>query len=169
MEFLAVFCYFSGFKGQICTTFLYIQKCVHLPATSQRPLWPKSRIHYIIISIYQNRVDVELPGNLLFVYQNTNMQGLLKRYGDELTLLDATYKTTRYAIPLFLLVVKTNVDYQIAAVFVTETESRVAVEEALQYIRDWNPEWRPKTFMTDYSKVEIKALKNIFGIFYYLF
>ena len=97
------------------------------------------------------------------------MQGLLKRYGDELTLLDATYKTTRYAIPLFLLVVKTNVDYQIAAVFVTETESRVAVEEALQYIRDWNPEWRPKTFMTDYSKVEIKALKNIFGIFYYLF
>ena len=97
------------------------------------------------------------------MYQNKDMKGLLKRYGKELAFLDATYRTTRYTIPLFLLVVKTNVDYQVVSVFVTETETREAIEEALQFIRDWNPEFKPKVFMTDYSEVEIKGLTNVFG------
>ena len=36
----------------------------------------------------------------------------LERYGNKLCLPDATYKTTRYALPLFFVAVKTNVDYQ---------------------------------------------------------
>ena len=43
---------------------------------------------------------------------------LIKRYGNEVILLDATYKTTQYALPLFFMVVKTNIDYQIVASFV---------------------------------------------------
>ena len=41
------------------------------------------------------------PGekNFLFVHQETWQQRLLRRYGDELVLMDATYKTTKYAIP----------------------------------------------------------------------
>ena len=40
--------------------------------------------------------------SLLFVYQNGWQRRLFSRYGKERTLLDATYRTTRYAFPLFL-------------------------------------------------------------------
>ena len=63
------------------------------------------------------------PGeSLLFVYQAEWRKRLLLKYGNKflkygngLSLLDATYKTTRYALPLFFLIVKTNVDYQVVA------------------------------------------------------
>lgn len=53
--------------------------------------------------------------HMLFVHQTAQQSTciLLARYGCELTCLDATYKTMQYALPLFFLVVKTNVDYQV--------------------------------------------------------
>ena len=51
--------------------------------------------------------------SLLFIHQNKNQQRLIKQYGDSICLLDATYKTTKYAAPLFFVVLKTNVDYQL--------------------------------------------------------
>ena len=45
---------------------------------------------------------------------------LLLHYGNELVLLDATYGTKRYALPLLFLMVKTNIDYQIVGAFVSE-------------------------------------------------
>ena len=56
---------------------------------------------------------------LLFVHQTAWQRRLLQRYGNDVCLLDATYKTTKYALPLFFVAVKTNVDYQIVASFVT--------------------------------------------------
>ena len=53
--------------------------------------------------------------SLLFVYQSKWQIDVIKRYGNEMILLDATYKTTRYGLPLFFMIVKTNVDYQIVA------------------------------------------------------
>ena len=50
---------------------------------------------------------------LLFVYQSPNMQRLYQRYASSLIMLDATYRTTKYALPLFFMVVKTNVNYQV--------------------------------------------------------
>ena len=40
---------------------------------------------------------------LLFVYQAAWQKKLLAKYGNNICLLDATYRTTRYALPLFLL------------------------------------------------------------------
>ena len=51
------------------------------------------------------------PNSFLFVFQSKRQEYLLQRYGSELILLNATNKTTRYALPLFFLTVKTNVDY----------------------------------------------------------
>ena len=48
--------------------------------------------------------------SLLFVYQEPWQKRLLLHYGIKLVLLDATCQTTRYTLPLFFLVVKTNVD-----------------------------------------------------------
>ena len=46
-----------------------------------------------------------------FVYQNCKMRRIYRRYGRNLILLDATYKTTKYALPLYFMVVQTNVNY----------------------------------------------------------
>ena len=54
---------------------------------------------------------------LLLVHQNDWQRRLLARYGYT-CLLDATYKTTKYALPLFFLCVRTNVDYVVVAEFV---------------------------------------------------
>ena len=43
----------------------------------------------------------------MFVYQEEWQKRLLKRYGNELVVLDAIYRT-HYALPLFFMTVKTN-------------------------------------------------------------
>jgi hypothetical protein len=72
------------------------------------------------------KINLELEKSLLFVHQTAWQRRLLAKYGNDLCLLDATYKTTRFAVPLFFLVVKTNVDYQVVGSFVTQGESKVA-------------------------------------------
>ena len=96
----------------------------------------------------------------LFVHQTTWQRRLLSKYGNDICLLDATYKTTRYALPLFFLAVKTNVDYQVVASFVLQDESTDSIKEALQVIKDWNPDWQPSFFMSDFR--EIHAVEETF-------
>ena len=103
------------------------------------------------------------PGNrLLFVYQSKWQGRLLQKYGNELSFLDGTYKTTRCALSLFFLVAKTNVDYQIVGTIVCEEESTENITEALNIIKDWNPGLKLLYFMTDYSDEEITSIKTLF-------
>ena len=112
----------------------------------------------------------ESAHSLLFVYQTHWQQHLLARYGNELVFLDATYRTSKYALPLFFLVVKTNVDYQIVATFVCESECTETIEEALSILKEWNPNFSPTLFMTDYSNEEIAAIESLFkGILSWFF
>ena len=62
-------------------------------------------------------VDKE-ENKMLFVYQNCKMRRLYRRYGRNLILLDATYKTTKYALPLYFMVVQTNVNHQVIVHFI---------------------------------------------------
>lgn len=93
--------------------------------------------------------------SLLFVYQTSWQRRLLEGYGNDLALLDAA---TRYALPPFFLVVKTNVDYQVVATFVCEGESTESIAKALIIIKQWSPNFKPIFFMTDYSNEEIVIL-----------
>ena len=61
-------------------------------------------------------------------------KNLLERYGNTLCLLDGTYKTTKYALPLYFLVVKTNVDYMPVAECVVEDEMSTSLQEALEQV-----------------------------------
>ena len=115
----------------------------------------------------QEETDVEtqkinLEKSLLFVHQTAWQRRLLAKYGNDLCLLDATYKTTRFSVPLFFLVVKTNVDYQVVGSFVTQGESKDCVMEGLKVLSNWNPNWKPACFMTDFSEAEINAIEEIF-------
>ena len=106
--------------------------------------------------------------NLLFCYQSKEQRCLLSRYGN-MCLLDATYRTTRYALPLFFLCVKTNVGYQVVGVFVIQQEDINSIKEALDILRGWNPEWMPKNFMVDFADEEIQAIEATFpGKIHYL-
>ena len=99
---------------------------------------------------------------LLFVHQTKSQKYLLKKYGNNICLLDATYKTSRYSVPLFFLVTKTNVDYQIVGSFAIQYETTTSITEALNVIKSWNESWNPKIFMVDNCSEEINAIENIF-------
>ena len=72
------------------------------------------------------------------MHQSASQKKLLERYGNHICLLDATYKTTRYSISLYFLVVKTNLDYQIIGSFATQDETSETLVEALSIIKLWN-------------------------------
>lgn len=101
--------------------------------------------------------------SFLYVHQTQWQKKLLERYGNNISLIDATYKTTRYDLALFFICVKTNVGYSVVGEFITQSET---AQHALQL---WNPKWNPKFFMTDYSEAELLALKQTFpGVQIYL-
>lgn len=99
---------------------------------------------------------------MIFVHQAQWQRRLLAKYGNDICLLDATYKTTRYALPLFFLAVRTNVDYQIVGSFVIQDECTDTIKEALAIFKNWNKVWSPKFFMTDCCDEEINALEETF-------
>ena len=109
-----------------------------------------------------NAVLPNSKNGLLFVHQTENQRRLLQRYANELTLLDATHKTTKYSLALFFLVAKTNVNYQVVGSFVLQSETSYAITEALEVIKGWNEGWNQAYFMVDYSEEEMSAIKRIF-------
>ena len=99
---------------------------------------------------------------LLYVHQEPWQQQLLKRYGNTISLMDATYKTTKYELALFFVAVKTNVGYSVVGEFVVQSETADQITEALSILSSWNPDWKPPFFMTDYSEAEIGAISTVF-------
>ena len=103
----------------------------------------------------------EETSTFIFVCQTSSQIGMLQRYG-EICLMDATYKTMRYAMPLFFLCVRTNVNYEIVAAFIIQNETTAEMEKALSIIRDWNKNWTPNYFMCDCDEKEINAIETTF-------
>lgn len=99
---------------------------------------------------------------LLVVHQTKWQRQLLEWYGQDLCLLDGTYKTSENSLPLFFLVVKTSIDFQVAGSFIVQSETAAAVKEALGVFRLWNPKWKPFLFMSDLSDIEITAIEQTF-------
>ena len=98
----------------------------------------------------------------LLVHQTPWQRRLLCKYANLICLLDATYKTTRYFLPLSFLAVKTNFDHPVVATFVIQDEGTETIKEALEITKEWNPDWQPAYFMTDFSEEEIHAVEETF-------
>ncbi len=64
----------------------------------------------------------------------------------------------RYAVPLFFVCVQGNVGYIVVAVFTPENEDAASLEEALEKIKLFNPGWKPRNFLVDFSMAEIAAI-----------
>lgn len=104
----------------------------------------------------------EVSQTLLLVLQEDWQKKILERYGNTISLIDATYKTTQYELPLFFICVRTNVGYMVVAEFVIQSEESDKIQEAIEVIKRWNPKWNPKFFMCDYSEAELLALEASF-------
>ena len=87
---------------------------------------------------------------------------MYERYGNHMILLDATYKTTNYALPLFFVVVQTNVNFQVCCVIVLEEESTEMITKALKILKEWSPMVSPKYPFVDFDEREITSLEIVF-------
>ena len=103
-------------------------------------------------SVQQSQDDLNTSKPLLWVHQMAWQQELLIKYGNYISLIDATYKTMRYELPLFFVCVRTNVGYCVVADFVVQSKCAVSIKEALMIFRSWNPEWNPPYFMSDFQR-----------------
>ena len=67
--------------------------------------WKKDGKIFSIFYRAKTKEQMEMenePNSFLFVCQSKWQKYLFQRYGNELILLDATYKTTRYSLPIFI-------------------------------------------------------------------
>lgn len=96
----------------------------------------------------------------LFIHQKEWKRKLLLRYGGDLVLMDATYKTTKNAIPIYFLCVHGNTGYTVVAAFMCQNENSASIAEALSILRQLFPYWKPKHFMVDFSLAERTPSKN---------
>jgi hypothetical protein len=100
----------------------------------------------------------------LFIYQSRWQKRLLNRYGG-LCLLEAASRTAQYPIPLYFLYVRTNADYSVVATMVMQYEDDQTIAQAVRVISEWNPEWKPWSFMVDCGETEMRAVKRVFAGF----
>ena len=78
-------------------------------------------------------------------------------------LLDATYRTKKYDLPLYFLCVRTNVCFQMVGSFVIQYENTQCITEALMVFKEWNKETLSLScFMVDFAEEEILALEIVF-------
>ena len=85
-----------------------------------------------------NQCIFELLSKLKIIIMVLNLKDLLLRYGQEMVLVDSTYKTTRYEVPLFFVCVLTGIGYSPICSFVVRKETIEDIKEALNVIKFWN-------------------------------
>ena len=101
-------------------------------------------------------------GKMMFVYQSKEMKNMYERFCNHMILLDTTYQTTRYALPLFFVVVQTNVNLQVCCVIVLQKESTEMITKPLKTFQQWNPMVFPKYAFVDFDEREIASLEIVF-------
>lgn len=89
------------------------------------------------------QADTDGEKELLFVYQTKWQHNLLERYGNDICLMDDTYHTTKYAVPLLFIYLKTNYNHMVVGVYACETESKACISEDLRIFKQWNLKWKP--------------------------
>ena len=100
--------------------------------------------------------------DFLLIYQATWQRRILAMYGQELCLIDATYKTTQYDLPAFSVCVATNIGYFPVAIFILGHEKKKNIQEALGILAGWNPDWQPNYVLTDFDEGQIGAIQHVF-------
>lgn len=99
---------------------------------------------------------------VVFMFQSAWQKSILNKYGSNICLVDSTYNTTVYDLPLFCVCVPTNCGYVTVATCVLSDETSETFESALKKVAQWNPDWHPKHFMSDFNEGQISAIERTF-------
>lgn len=87
---------------------------------------------------------------------------LLEKFESTL-LIDSTFDTSKYQLPLFEVVIFTNVGYSPVGIFITEDETEDCVTEGLKILKSWHSgDWNPTTTVTDCDTAQSNALHTVF-------
>ena len=78
---------------------------------------------------------------------------MFHRYGNQLIVLDTTYKTTTY---------KTKVNFQVCRVIVLQEKSVDMIARTLRAVKMWNPEVAPKYAFVDFDEREISSWEIVY-------
>ncbi|WAR27616.1 hypothetical protein MAR_013320 [Mya arenaria] len=100
--------------------------------------------------------------DFLFVCQTAWQRRLLSIYGNEICLMDATYGICKSEIALYFICVSTNIGYITVGCFILPSETIKNITRGLDVLKQWNPDWTPTFFMTDYDEKEIAAIEITF-------
>ena len=85
-----------------------------------------------------NAVNAVSSGNekMMFVYQSQEMKNMYERYGNRMILLDTTYRTPKYVLPLYFVVVQANVNFQVCCVIILQEELTEMIKKALKIFKN---------------------------------
>ena len=87
---------------------------------------------------------------------------MLSKYGSEVCLIDSTFKTTRYNLPLLVVAVVTGLGYFPVATAIVPSEKKDTILSALKVLAEWNPLWKPRYVMSDFHEGQFQAIQQIF-------
>ena len=117
---------------------------------------------FFTMLFFANSADGDMDNDDCVMYHQSQWQRhILALYGTIVCLVDCTYNTTVYDMPLLTLGVRTNCGYFYAATALITSESTVHVTNALRHVRDTNPNWHPVVFVCDFSEAIIGAITVI--------
>ena len=101
-------------------------------------------------------IDLSKEDSFLLVYLTKKQKEWLECYGNVITCMDRVYKTLRYGFPCYFLVVKTSIGIgRVVGTIIPQYATEELIAEGLKIIKQWNPWWSPKFFMTDKSSQEL--------------
>ena len=99
----------------------------------------------------------------LFIFLQTKEQMDIARRHGAVIFLDATYRTNVYGFPVFFLaVLDPNGHGRIVTTFITQFEDVFSIERCLSKFKEVNPSVIPRTFMIDFSELEIDAIARVY-------
>jgi len=78
--------------------------------------------------------------SFLLVLQTKAQKDLMSKYGNDVTLMDGIYRTTKYGFPCIFLTVKTSIGSgMVVATIIPQYENEALLAEGLTILKQWNP------------------------------
>ncbi|XP_048255346.1 uncharacterized protein LOC125381984 [Haliotis rufescens] len=122
--------------------------------------WFRPRKRYLCIKISCHFSDTS--GDTFLLVMSTHWQRtMLEKFGSAV-LLDATYNTNKYNLPLYQLAVRTDSVYVPVGFIITEDQTTDSLQEGMEKFASLHKEWKPEIFIIDDDQREKNVIQKIF-------
>jgi len=101
--------------------------------------------------------------NFLFVYQSEWQKHILVHYGQVIVYVEPVHKHIQYSLPIYCLIVRTNVGFTIAGMFTLKFVTKPLLTEVFKMFTEWNPDWKPRYLLADFNDENISGILENFN------